>query len=100
MGRWLPGILPYARKLNILRAFTGLIEYTPDRIPIIDTAPGFDNLIIAAGFSGHGFCLGPVIGKIVCELVMTGKSALDISPFRYSRFEEDQSKQGKAMRAN
>jgi sarcosine oxidase, subunit beta len=87
VSRWLPEFVPYARKLNILRAFTGLIEYTPDRIPIIDAAPGFENLIIAAGFSGHGFCLGPVIGKIVCEMVLAGKSVLDISPFRYSRFE-------------
>ena len=99
VGRWLPGIMPYARKLNILRAFTGLIEYTPDRIPIIDAAPGFENLIIAAGFSGHGFCLGPVIGKIVCEMVTAGKSAFDISQFRYSRF-EGQSMKEKAMRVN
>ena len=100
VGRWLPGVVPYARKLNILRAFTGLIEYTPDRIPIIDSAPGFENLIIAAGFSGHGFCLGPVIGKIVCEMVTAGKSALDISQFRYSRFEEGQSSKEEAIRVN
>jgi sarcosine oxidase subunit beta len=87
VGKWLAEYVPYARKLNILRAYTGLIEYTPDRIPIIDAAPGFENLVIAAGFSGHGFCLGPVIGKIVCEMVLAGKSTLDISQFRYSRFE-------------
>jgi sarcosine oxidase subunit beta len=88
IGRWLPDFLPITRRLNILRSFTGLIEYTPDKIPIIDKTPGFENYFIAAGFSGHGFCLGPVIGKILCELITSGQTSLDISPFRYSRFEK------------
>ena len=73
VARWLPGIVPYATKTEYPASFHGTDRIHPDRIPIIDAAPGFENLIIAAGFSGHGFCLGPIVGKIVCEMVMAGK---------------------------
>jgi sarcosine oxidase, subunit beta len=89
IGRYLPDFLPIARKLNILRAFSGIIEYTPDEIPILDKAPGFDNFYITTGFSGHGFCLGPVIGKLISDLIIEGKSSLDLSAFRYSRFNDE-----------
>jgi sarcosine oxidase subunit beta len=59
---------------------------TPDALPIIERAPALDGLVIAAGFSGHGFCLGPVTGQIVRDLVLDGTTAFPIPPFRRDRF--------------
>jgi sarcosine oxidase, subunit beta len=43
-------------------------------------------LVIAAGFSGHGFCLGPVTGQIVRDLVLESTTTFSIQPFRRDRF--------------
>jgi len=57
-------------------------------IPIIGALPGVANFYIAAGYSGHGFALGPVSGKVMSELMLTGRSSIDLSAFRPSRFAE------------
>ncbi|RUS86889.1 hypothetical protein EGW08_005368 [Elysia chlorotica] len=55
--------------------------------PIIDRHPKYDNIIIAAGFSGHGFKLAPAVGKLVMELV-TGKAlTYNAKPFSIGRFD-------------
>lgn len=86
VSKWLPTFFPFLRHVNIIRCFTGLIHYTPDRLPILDRAPGFENLFFAAGFSGHGFCLGPVVGRLMAEWIVDGKSTMDLSAFRWNRF--------------
>jgi sarcosine oxidase, subunit beta len=64
----------------------GLLDMTPDALPIIERVPQLDGLVIAAGFSGHGFCLGPVTGQIVRELVLEGATEFPIQPFTWDRF--------------
>lgn len=59
---------------------------TPDEHFILDRHPKYDNIIIGAGFSGHGFKLSPVVGKILYELSMKLTPSYDLSPFRISRF--------------
>jgi glycine/D-amino acid oxidase-like deaminating enzyme len=87
VGRWLPSFLPVLRNVRLIRAFTGILHYTPDRLPILDRAPGFENFFPATGFSGHGFCLGPVIGKLMAEWIAEGESSLDLNRFRCDRFQ-------------
>jgi sarcosine oxidase subunit beta len=60
---------------------------TPDALPVIERSPDIDGLVIAAGFSGHGFCLGPVTGRLVCELTTTGRASLPIDAFRRARLD-------------
>ena len=70
--------------------WSGLFTTTPDWHPILDKAPGIEGLYCAVGFSGHGFKLSPMIGVTMAELVAQGAStSIDISPLRYSRFEEN-----------
>ena len=70
-------------------SWAGLFTTTPDWHPILDQAPGVEGLYCAVGFSGHGFKLSPMIGRSVAELVAQGRSSsIDISPLRFSRFEE------------
>ena len=55
---------------------------------MIGEVPGPTGLVVATGFSGHGFAMGPIAGRLVAELVLDGKPSLDIRGFRYSRFAE------------
>uniref|UniRef100_A0A8D1KAA3 Peroxisomal sarcosine oxidase n=1 Tax=Sus scrofa TaxID=9823 RepID=A0A8D1KAA3_PIG len=58
---------------------------TPDEHFILDH-PKYDNIVIGAGFSGHGFKLSPIVGKILYELSMKLTPSYDLTPFRISRF--------------
>jgi glycine/D-amino acid oxidase-like deaminating enzyme len=61
---------------------------TPDMIPVID-APGTPSgLVVATGMSGHGFGMGPITGRIAAELATDGRTAFDISGFRFQRFRD------------
>jgi sarcosine oxidase, subunit beta len=77
---------PFLRRTLLIRGFAGITTWSPDHIPIIDRAPGFKNLFIAAGFSGHGFCLGPIVGKLLAEWIINGGTSMDLSAFSWSRF--------------
>jgi glycine/D-amino acid oxidase-like deaminating enzyme len=51
---------------------------TPDENFIIDRHPRFPNLLLAAGFSGHGFKFAPAIGEALAELALTGTTTLSL----------------------
>ena len=63
-----------------------LYTETPDEDFIIDTHPECPNLLIAAGFSGHGFKFASLVGRILSEVALTGQTGFDITPFRINRF--------------
>ncbi|XP_049984618.1 peroxisomal sarcosine oxidase isoform X3 [Alexandromys fortis] len=66
--------------------YPGLMKNTPDKHFILDCHPKYGNIVIGAGFSGHGFKLAPVVGKILYELSMKLPPSYDLAPFRISRF--------------
>lgn len=73
-----------------LRAtWAGMIDTMPDVVPIIDHAPR-QGLIIATGMSGHGFGIGPGIGRVVADLVMGRDPGHDLHRFRFNRFQRGQ----------
>jgi len=78
-------VLPALAEARVTKVWAGLLDMTPDSLPVIERVPEIEGLIVAAGFSGHGFCLGPVTGRILCELVTGGRSSLPIEPFRRAR---------------
>jgi sarcosine oxidase subunit beta len=77
---------PWLKDASIIRAFSGITEYTPDTEPYIGSVPGVSGLYVAAGFSGEGFCPGPVTGKILAELITGGDACVSLEPFRPDRF--------------
>lgn len=80
-------ILPRLAELRIDRVWGGLIDSTPDVIPALDAVSSHPGLVVGAGFSGHGFGIGPISGEILANLAMYGKDVrFDLSPFRLSRF--------------
>ncbi|KAM4590117.1 peroxisomal sarcosine oxidase isoform 2-T2 [Fundulus diaphanus] len=69
--------------------YPGLVKLTPDLHFVLDYHPNYSNIIIGAGFSGHGFKFGPVIGKLLCELCLGEVPSFDLSPFRIRRFQSN-----------
>jgi glycine/D-amino acid oxidase-like deaminating enzyme len=79
--------LPALRDLRDVEGWAGLYEMTPDHNPVIGEHPALRGLILASGFSGHGLMMSPATGKIVSEIVRTGKStSFDVSIFAPDRF--------------
>ena len=79
-------LLPELRKTHITAAWAGYIDSTPDGVPGIgemSTLPGF---ILAAGFSGHGFGIGPGAGRLVADIVTGGVPLVDPKPYHPDRF--------------
>ena len=75
--------------VNPKRAWAGLYEMTPDHHPILGEAPALPRFFLANGFSGHGVMHAPATGKILADLILTGKSDLvDTSLLGLSRFAE------------
>jgi len=79
-------VLPSLADAKVARVWGGLIDLTPDGLPVIERAPEVEGVVIAAGFSGHGFCLGPITGQLVRELITTGTPSLPLGAFRRARF--------------
>ena len=71
--------------MRVAHVWAGLLDVTPDEIPVIERTE-VEGFIVAAGFSGHGFCLGPSTGRIIRDLVMRGQATLPIDEFRLNRF--------------
>jgi len=79
-------IFPQLADTPIVESWAGMVETSPDVVPMIDavdTIPGFH---IATGFSGHGFGLGPGAGKAIAGMLTGEESGIDIRPLRLSRF--------------
>lgn len=75
--------------VNPKRAWAGLYEMTPDHHPILGEAPGVPGFFLANGFSGHGVMHAPATGKILSDLILSGKTDLvDASLLGLSRFAE------------
>ena len=79
-------MVPSLREVSFLHSWARLIQMTPDQVPIIGPVEGIRGYILAVGFSGHGFCLGPIVGKLLSELILDGEPSLSLNEFRLSRF--------------
>lgn len=77
---------PKLGDIRIAEAWGGMIDVTPDEVPIVCEAPGTPGLWLATGMSGHGFGLGPGIGRLASQLVAGREPIVDPSPFALSRF--------------
>jgi sarcosine oxidase subunit beta len=78
--------LPEAAALRMHRIWGGLIDRTPDALPVIDADTGVRGLVVAAGFSGHGFGIGPATGAILAALALGDPAPCPIDAFRLDRF--------------
>uniref|UniRef100_A0A3P9A7W5 Peroxisomal sarcosine oxidase n=1 Tax=Esox lucius TaxID=8010 RepID=A0A3P9A7W5_ESOLU len=77
-----PGLVPIPAIVE-----SCMYTVTPDSHFVLDHHPTHPNIVIGAGFSGHGFKFGPIVGKLLCELSQGEVPSYDLSPFRIRRFQ-------------
>ena len=79
-------LLPPLREARIANTWAGYIDSTPDGVPGIGEVPEVPGFILAAGFSGHGFGIGPGAGHLIADLVTGEPPIFDAAPFDPARF--------------
>jgi len=77
---------PQLGQVAIARTWAGVIDATPDLVPVVGEVQALPGFFFATGFSGHGFGLGPGAGYVLAELIAKGQKAVDIHAMRYERF--------------
>jgi sarcosine oxidase subunit beta len=80
--------VPALGEAEIGHGWAGLYETTPDHNAVLGPPAAVQGLLIAAGFSGHGFMQAPAVGQLIAEWIVDGKPGLDVSELRLERFEE------------
>jgi glycine/D-amino acid oxidase-like deaminating enzyme len=76
---------PALAGLQVAQAWGGMIDSTPDAIPVISAVDSLPGLYLSTGFSGHGFGIGPAAGRLAADLIAGDPPIVDPHPFRYSR---------------
>jgi glycine/D-amino acid oxidase-like deaminating enzyme len=82
----LSGAFPAFAHMKVVESWAGLMDVTPDAVPVIDEVAHMPGFFIATGFSGHGFGIGPGAGRLMADLVAGDRPVVDPTPFRLSRF--------------
>jgi sarcosine oxidase, subunit beta len=78
-------VFPPLERAGVRSTWAGLYEMTPDRHPVV--GPALEGLWVAAGFSGHGFQHGPVVGALLAEMIVQGAArTVDVSALSLDRF--------------
>lgn len=85
-ARTVRDLFPVMRAATIHRGWAGIEARMPDDIPVIGPSSTMPNAYHAFGFSAHGFELAPIVGRILAELITTGRTGLPIAPFSITRF--------------
>jgi sarcosine oxidase subunit beta len=79
--------IPAIHDAPVDEVWAGLIDQTPDALPVLQAVEEPAGLVVAMGFSGHGFCLGPITGRIMAAFVQGDNIDLPLEPFRIERFD-------------
>jgi sarcosine oxidase subunit beta len=85
-ARELTAVLPAVAGLNVIRIWNSLEACSIDSLPALGEVDGVDGLLIATGFTGHGFALSPSVGVLLSELILTGKASLPLHELNARRF--------------
>jgi len=81
-------LFPQLQDARPVERWAGMIDVTPDEIPVLGPIPGMPGLFVATGFSGHGFGIGPAAGYVMAQLAVGERPIVDLHPFRFTRFAE------------
>ena len=80
-------VAPGLANATIAEIRIGLRPCSPDRIPILGRAPGYDNIFLCTGHGPSGLQLGPYSGRLVAGLVLGEKPQIDLTPYSAERFQ-------------
>ncbi len=78
-------VYPVFKTLKVAQSWGGLIDCTPDAVPVISAVDSLPGLFLSTGFSGHGFGTGPGAGRLAADLIAGDTPIVDPHPYRYSR---------------
>ncbi|MCB8876479.1 NAD(P)/FAD-dependent oxidoreductase [Acidisoma silvae] len=81
-------LYPAFRDVPVVQEWGGYIDVTPDIVPYIGAADELPGLVVATGFSGHGFGIGPGAGKLAADIAMGDTPFVDPTDFRLTRFRD------------
>jgi glycine/D-amino acid oxidase-like deaminating enzyme len=76
---------PALRDISVAESWGGVIDSTPDALPVISPVAALPGFYLATGFSGHGFGVGPAAGHLAADLITGRGPVVDPFPFRYAR---------------
>lgn len=79
-------LIPALGQVPMIASWAGYVDSTPDGVPVIGELPTVPGLILAAGFSGHGFGIGPGSGHLVADIATGQTPIVDPHPYRLARF--------------
>lgn len=80
--------LPALKGVKVEASWAGMIDTAPDLVPVISKVEQLPGLVIASGFSGHGFGIGPGAGRLASQLVLNETPIADLAAYRLSRFSD------------
>ena len=80
----MPSLIP-----DPVRASVYMDGYTKDNHSVVGEIPSLPNTVLMSGFSGHGFKMAPIFGKIAADLMIDGKTNQDIEHLRPDRMKEN-----------
>lgn len=78
--------IPKLADAKIVRTWAGYEDVCIDGVPVLGAIDEVPGLITACAFTGHGFGISPIVGKLLSEVAREEPTTLDISAFRYDRF--------------
>ncbi len=88
VARRFAAAFPQLGPVRLRRTWAGMIDTLPDIVPVIDRAASLRGLVIATGLSGHGFGIGPGVGRVAADLAMDRDPGHDLTRFRLARFSD------------
>jgi len=86
LGEQVAHRLPAFADAGFASSWTGVYDVTPDWNPVLGPLPGIAGLDVAYGFSGHGFKLSPIVGRLMAQHALGLPTDLSIAPYALERF--------------
>lgn len=86
--RQFAAMMPGLGEVRQARTWAGMIDTMPDIVPVVDRVASIPGLTVGTGMSGHGFGIGPGMGRVLAALVTGDKVGHDLHRFRLSRFSD------------
>lgn len=80
------GYFPFLSQVNIIRTWAGFLDEMADHVPVLSRVEEVPNLVLACGFSGHGYGISPAVGQVMSELILDDQPSISLDAFRYDRF--------------
>jgi sarcosine oxidase, subunit beta len=79
---------PSFETAGLASSWTGVYDVTPDWNPVLGRAPGISGLILGFGFSGHGFKLSPIVGRVLAQEALGLPTEISLAPYSIERFDK------------